>query len=218
MILMLRPKFVLLLFAGLLFLTWSCQPQEESASALAYEELLQGFQQPPNAAKPRVWWHWMNGNVTQEGIRKDLDWMERTGIGGFHNFDANLFTPLVTEEKLVFMTPAWKEAFKLTTDLAVEKGMEMTIAGSPGWSVTGGPWVPVEDGMKKYVWSETKVSGGRTFSGALAQPAAVAGKFQDIPIEAGGITGGFIGENRRFTRMHWSLPTACSTTNGRLWI
>ena len=61
----------------------------------AQNPLLQNFQTPPQSAKPRVWWHWMNGNITKEGIQKDLDWMQRTGIGGFQNFDANLFTPLL---------------------------------------------------------------------------------------------------------------------------
>jgi hypothetical protein len=42
------------------------------------------------------WWHWMNGNITKEGITKDLEWMNRVGIGGFQNFDASLFTPQVT--------------------------------------------------------------------------------------------------------------------------
>lgn len=54
------------------------------------DSLLKGFQIPSNAAKPRVWWHWMNGNITKEGIQKDLEWMNRVGIGGFQNFDASL--------------------------------------------------------------------------------------------------------------------------------
>lgn len=127
----------------------------------------------------------MNGNITKDGIRKDLDWMERTGIGGFQNFDANLMTPLVTEQKLVFMTPEWKEAFKFTTDLAMEKGFEMAIAGSPGWSETGGPWVEPKDGMKKYVWSELTVEGGATFSGKLLQPTTATSNFQDTEAETG---------------------------------
>jgi alpha-L-rhamnosidase len=145
--------------------------------SLAQNDLLTNFQDPPNAARPRVWWHWMNGNVTKNGIQKDLEWMERTGIGGFQNFDANLFTPQVTEKKLVFMTPEWKDAFRFATELADKKGLEMAIAGSPGWSVTGGPWVPAEDGMKKYVWTETRLAGGQPFSGKLPQPAATTGKF-----------------------------------------
>jgi hypothetical protein len=44
------------------------------------------FQTIPNDAKPRVWWHWMNGNVTKTGIQKDLDWMKRIGIGGISKF------------------------------------------------------------------------------------------------------------------------------------
>ncbi|MEO0319249.1 MAG: hypothetical protein RL404_2926, partial [Pseudomonadota bacterium] len=25
------------------------------------------FRYPPNVARPRVWWHWLNGNVTEQG-------------------------------------------------------------------------------------------------------------------------------------------------------
>jgi len=32
------------------------------------DALERGFQNPPDSAKPRVWWHWMNGNITKEGI------------------------------------------------------------------------------------------------------------------------------------------------------
>lgn len=151
--------------------------------------LPKGFQAPPNAARPRVWWHWMNGNITKEGITKDLEWMNRVGIGGFQNFDASLFTPVVVPKKLVFMTPEWKEAFKHTTTLAQKLGLEMAIAGSPGWSVTGGPWVPASDAMKKYVWSETRISGGKAFSGKLPVPPNTTGKFQNIPIAANAFDG-----------------------------
>ncbi len=164
----------------------------------AQSALLQNFQTPPNAAKPRVWWHWMNGNITKDGIQKDLDWMKRVGIGGFQNFDANLFTPVVVPKKLVFMTLEWKEAFKFTTELAVKSGLEMAIAGSPGWSVTGGPWVEPKDAMKKLAWSETLVEGGKTFSGKLPQPPDNIGKFQDVEITEGGMSGGFVGKQPHF--------------------
>lgn len=178
-----QAKYLLLLFAILAF------------GSNAQNQLLQNFQTPPNAAKPRVWWHWMNGNITKDGIQKDLDWMKQVGIGGFQNFDANLFTPVVVPKKLVFMDADWKDAFKFTTELADKNGLEMAIAGSPGWSVTGGPWVEPKDGMKKYVWTETRVKGGETFSGKLPQPSAVVGKFQNVVITEGGISGGFVGKS-----------------------
>src|SRR5665647_1110249 len=76
--------------------------------------LLNGFVTPPDAAKPRVWWHWMDGNITKDGIAKDLKWMKRIGIGGFQNFDANLSTPQIVEKRLIYMTPEWKDAFHFT--------------------------------------------------------------------------------------------------------
>lgn len=159
---------------------------------------LKDFQTPPNAAKPRVWWHWMNGNITKEGIKKDLEWFEKTGIGGFQNFDANLLTPVVVPKKLVFMTPEWKEAFKYTTELANEKGLEMAIAGSPGWSVTGGPWVKPEDAMKKYVWTETSVEGGKNISLNLPKPPDIAGKYQSSPYKSESFFSKYVGDKPVF--------------------
>src|ERR1035441_2199538 len=52
------------------------------------DSLKSGFENPPASARPRVWWHWMNGNITKEGIKLDLEWMHRVGIAGFQNFDA----------------------------------------------------------------------------------------------------------------------------------
>ncbi len=104
--------------------------------------LKSGFENPPESARPRVWWHWMNGNITKEGIKLDLEWMHRIGLGGFQNFDAALDTPQVVDHRLAYMTSEWKDAFKYATTLADQFGMEEAIAGSPGWSETGGPWVP----------------------------------------------------------------------------
>lgn len=142
--------------------------------------LEKGFINPPDAAKPRVWWHWMNGNISKEGIRADLEWMKRTGIAGFQNFDAGLASPQIVPKRLIYMTPEWKDAFRFTASLADSLGLEMAIAGSPGWSESGGPWVPPSQAMKKFVWSETRVTGGKLFSDTLPKPPAITGRFQSI--------------------------------------
>jgi len=146
------------------------------------DALERGFKDPPDSAKPRVWWHWMNGNISKEGIKLDLEWMHRVGLGGFQNFDAALSTPQVVEKRLAYMTPEWKDAFKYATILADQLGLEEAIAGSPGWSESGGPWVPASQGMKKYVWSATLVEGGKPFTGTLAHPPSNTGAFQNISI------------------------------------
>jgi len=153
------------------------------AAAQSPKDSLQaGFENPPNGARPRVWWHWMNGNISKDGIKLDLEWMHSVGLGGFQNFDAALQTPQVVKQRLAYMTPDWKDAFKYATTLADQLGMEEAIAGSPGWSESGGPWVPAAEGMKKYVWSETSVEGGKPFSGTLVHPPTNTGAFQSIGI------------------------------------
>jgi alpha-L-rhamnosidase/Glycosyl hydrolases family 2, sugar binding domain/F5/8 type C domain len=166
---------VLLFVFIAIFAAWATPQQSQ-------DTLLQNFQAPPDSAKPRVWWHWMNGNITKEGIKLDLEWMHRVGIGGFQNFDAALNTPQVVEKRLVYMTPEWKDAFLYATKLADQLGLEEAIAGSPGWSESGAPWVKPSQGMKKFVWTETRIRGGKPFHGTLAKPSSVGGPYQNIPI------------------------------------
>ena len=123
----------------------------------------------------------MNGNISKEGIKLDLEWMHRVGLGGFQNFDAALSTPQVVDKRLAYMTPEWKDAFKYATTLADQLGLEEAIAGSPGWSESGGPWVPGPEAMKKYVWSETAVEGGKPFTGTLAHPPSNTGHSRTCP-------------------------------------
>lgn len=148
--------------------------------------LEQQFRDPPASARPRVWWHWMNGNVTQDGVAKDLAWMKRVGIGGAQAFDANYQTPQIVEKRLIYMTPEWKAAFRFAAAEAERLGLELAMASSPGFSETGGPWVAPPDGLKKLVWSQTDVVGGKPLSGPLALPPSVTGPFQDIPADASG--------------------------------
>jgi hypothetical protein len=181
---------IVLLALVVLMLSAACSGPSGSVG----KALESGFITPPDEAKPRVWWHWMNGNITQEGIRADLEWMKRVGIGGFQNFDAALATPQIVEKRLIYMTPEWKDAFRLATALADSLGLEMAIAGSPGWSESGGPWVKPEEAMKKYVWSETIIEAGKPFSGVLPKPPSVTGTFQNVPVQ-GDVAAALVGRD-----------------------
>jgi alpha-L-rhamnosidase/F5/8 type C domain len=158
-------------------------------TASGADALEEGFQDPPAAARPRVWWHWMNGNVTTQGIDLDLAWLKRAGIGGVQNFDAALATPLVVPNRIAYMTPDWNAVFSHAVERADQLGLEFTIASSAGWSETGGPWVRPEQAMKKMVWSETSIQGGHPFNGRLTSPPSTTGPFQNVPAIAGGLFG-----------------------------
>lgn len=166
---------------------WADEASAPAASVASEQQSLeQQFLDPPSNARPRVWWHWMNGNVTKDGIAKDLEWMRRIGIGGVTNFDAAMGTPQIVDRRLVYMSPEWKEAFRFAVGRAKELGLEFGIAASPGFSETGGPWVTPEAAMKKLVWSDTLITGGKKFDGVLPTPPSVAGPFQTVRQPADG--------------------------------
>ena len=142
--------------------------------------LKEGFESPPNSARPRVWWHWLNANISKEGIQKDLEWMQRSGIGGLQNFDVNFAVPTIVDQRIPYMSEDWKEVYRYSVGMADQLGLEFGIAASPGWSETGGPWVSPDDGMKKLVWSETLVDGGQPFMGLLPNPPSITGPYQDL--------------------------------------
>ncbi len=138
------------------------------------------FENPPDSAKPRAWWHWLSGNVTEPGITADLEWMKRVNIAGFQMFDGDLGSPLFVDKPLIWMQPDWKSAWHHAAAEADRLHLEMSMAASGGWSETAGPWVKPAQGMKKYVWSETEVDGPKAFAAALPAPPRNLGKFQDM--------------------------------------
>ena len=142
-------------------------------------DLAKAFATPAKAARPQVWWHWMDGNVSKEGIRKDIEWMRRAGIGGFHQFDAGgINMPRAAKVKLPYLSDGWKEAFRFALDLADSLDMDVTIASAPGWSSTGGKWVKPEDAVKKLEWRSVDTRGGK-LSIQLPELYNVVGPYQD---------------------------------------
>jgi hypothetical protein len=121
----------------------------------------------------------MAGNITKDGISKDLAWMCRIGIGGVHIFDAALETPQIVDRRLSYMSDEWKDAFRHATEIAGRAGMEVAVAASAGWSETGGPWVTSSDAMKKVVWESRDITGPASDPLFVPRPSSTIGPFQD---------------------------------------
>ena len=160
-------------------------------SLMSAQDLSSDFRNPPQDARIRVWWHWMDGNISKEGIKKDIEWMYRSGIGGFHQFDAGgdiMSGGAAIVEKKPYMSDSWKEAFRYAVGLADSLGMEVAIASAPGWSSTGGPWVKPEGAMKKLVWRTLEVTGNpkarKPGVYVLPEPYSTIGKFQNVALDA----------------------------------
>lgn len=170
--------FSILILSAILLSFVTCKNSDNS-EGIALE---QGFLNPPDEAKPRVWWHWMNGNVSWEGAKLDMDWMTRIGIGGLQAFHAGSGGGPETgyvEHFYPYMSDGWKDAFAKSAAYADSLGLEFATAGSPGWSETGGPWVTPQDGMKKMSYAVTYVEGGEPFTGVLNHPPTTTGVYQN---------------------------------------
>ncbi|MFM9078572.1 MAG: glycosyl hydrolase, partial [Opitutaceae bacterium] len=127
------------------------------ARATGADALDAGFAAPPPIARPLVWWHWINGNVTKHGIEADLADMKRVGIAGVQMFDASIYLP---PGPVRYGTDPWHEHVQHAIATADKLGLEFHLMNTPGWSASGGPWVTPERSMKKLVWSEPPATGG----------------------------------------------------------
>ena len=141
------------------------------------DPLYDGFVNPPSSARSQVWWHWMNGNVTKEGITADLEAMARAGIGGAYVFDVPTGIP---EGKVRFASDAWFDMLRHANEEAKRLGLELSIANCSGWSSSGGPWVYPEDSMKRVVFTERVVRGGERLADALPASTNTFGFYRDI--------------------------------------
>ncbi len=140
-----------------------------------------GFRAPPHEAKPHTWWHWMNGNVTKEGITADLEAIAEAGLGGVQLFDAGCEIP---PGPVAFNTPAWTEHVQFAAREARRLGLEIVVPNCSGWSSSGGPWNPASNSMKRVVFTRTVVRPGETFRGVPPRPKDPHGFYEDIAVLA----------------------------------
>jgi hypothetical protein len=144
------------------------------------DDLASNFLSPPDSAKPWAYWVWLNGNVTKEGISKDLEEMKRQGISGvlvFQTGDGH--TPAGAQ----FMSPQWHELFQHTLREAARLGMGVSIDLCDGWD-SGGPWITPDQANKKLVYSELQVDGAKKLDGLLPLPPVVDNYYHDVAVLA----------------------------------
>jgi hypothetical protein len=144
-------------------------------------DLAKGFQSPPDSAKPQTWWHWMNGNITKEGITADLEAMKSVGIGGAQIFSVGCGIP---PGSVSFLTPEWRGMMKHAAQEADRLGLDLSMHNCAGWSSSGGPWNKPEHAMQQVVTSETAVKGPAHFSAVLPVPATKLDFYRDLEVLA----------------------------------
>jgi len=146
-------------------------------------DLSTGFRNPPASAKPHNWWHWMNGNITRQGITADLEAIKQAGIGGAHILDAGQGIPA---GPIKCNSPEWRALMSHAFHEAERLGLDMTMHNCSGWSSSGGPWVTSDDAMKKVTSIAMEFSG--TGNPIFPEPKTVGNYYKDIAIIAFPVT------------------------------
>jgi hypothetical protein len=150
-------------------------------SASRAEELPRDFAKPPASARPWVYWFWINGNITKEGITADLEAMQRVGIGGVLIMEVDQGVPVGPVD---FMGGPWRTLFHHAVSEARRLGLEINMNNDAGWNGSGGPWITPEESMQELVWTETPVKGPSKVDQTLEAPRQVAGFYRDITVLA----------------------------------
>ncbi|MGQ9607099.1 MAG: glycosyl hydrolase [Thermogutta sp.] len=143
--------------------------------------LARGFVEVPADARPWVYWFWLDGNISREGVTADLEAMKRAGIGGVLIMEVDQGAP---PGPVRFGSPAWRELFGFMLSEADRLGIKVNMNNDAGWTGSGGPWIRPEQAMQRLVWSELTVTGTSAEPIVVPQPPVSEGYYRDVAVLA----------------------------------
>ncbi|HEY6505336.1 MAG TPA: glycosyl hydrolase [Chitinophagaceae bacterium] len=181
-----RKTFLQYFFCAVcLSFAWIASAQQNSVI-----DIEKNFKNPPASARPWVFWYWMHGAVSKEGIRADLEAMKEVGIGGAYlmpikdTSSAIPFQPTVRQ-----LSPEWWDMVKFSMQEAKRLGLKLGMHVSDGFALAGGPWIKPELSMQKLVWTKGYIRAGETKKIKLDRPEAKENYYKDIAVFAYPVTG-----------------------------
>ena len=140
------------------------------------------FRNPDKAARPWTFWYWMYGNVSDEGIRLDMEAMKHANIAGFY------LMPIKSSAdgkelggKSEQLSAEWWKRMNTVWQMADSLHLDMGIHICDGFALAGGPWIKPEESMQKVVWSDTIIYiGGKGTPNIVTPRVPVEGYYEDI--------------------------------------
>ncbi len=149
-----------------------CQTKPEAGN------LEKNFVNPPESARPGVYWYFLDGNLNGKEMTADLESMKAAGLGNLVFLEVEIGTP--PKGPAAFMSPKWQELFVQSVRDAERLGIDITLGIGPGWCGSGGPWIRPEQAMQHLVFSAVDVKGPGNFSGALPLPEQRSTRFHTL--------------------------------------
>lgn len=152
-----------------------------SGISCSSDPLESGFKNPSNQVQTSVYWYWISGNISEEGVKKDLYAMKEAGINRAFIGSMGVEGIETPYEKVPFGSEEWWKILHTALKTATELGIEIGIFNSPGWSQSGGPWIKPEQAMRYLTSTSCQIEGGKKISIQLDKPSK---DFQDVRVIA----------------------------------
>lgn len=145
---------------------------------------IKDFQQPTKDYQPWVFWYWMYGCVSDEGIRADLKAMKQAGIAGTYLMPIKDITDGAQYNgDARQLSETWWKRMDTVFQVADSLNIDLGIHISDGFALAGGPWITPEESMQKVVYADTIITGGKK-SITLQVPTHLQGYYKDIAVFA----------------------------------
>ena len=110
----------------------------------AGDNFAEGFADPPSAARPAIYWVWVNGLTDARQRTYELEQLKDKGISSLYIFDVGARDPKgIVPAGPAFMGPESVKAIGHTVKEATRLGLDVGITTSSSWNC-GGPWIEPE--------------------------------------------------------------------------
>ena len=134
---------------------------------VSLNEMRESFKNPPDSARPGVYWYFMDGNLSREAMTADLESMKEAGIGYVLFLEVDVGVP---RGKVKFLSDEWQSLFAHAVSECERLGISLILGSGPGWAGSGGPWVKPEQSMMHLVASAVNVKGPSVVREKLETP------------------------------------------------
>lgn len=160
---------------------------EKQQASVNLDEIEKNFKNIPSSVQTSVYWYWINGNCSKEGVVKDLHAMKEAGIN--RAFIGNIGDQEgIPHGPVKLFTDEWWEIMHTALKTAGELDIEIGIFNCPGWSQSGGPWIKPEQAMRYLASAEISVTGPSKFERQLPTPTE---DFEDVKLLAYPVHSGY---------------------------
>jgi len=170
----LQMKILIVILIIILY-TYSCNGQKQTEKSIS--DKITAFQNPPDSARPSVYWMWINGNITKKGITADLKAMKKVGIGGVLWLESGgpQWAPAGQVEPY---GEQWQDMMQWAIQECERLGLEFKMNMGYGYGA-GGPHITPDISMQKLYWSKTLIEGGKSVDIILEKPEVTPGNALD---------------------------------------